>query len=423
MSTQRSVFAQLVLVIALTLAGAATLTLLLGREFAARPATGRMLQAIGGLASAVEALDRRGQRPRALRLLRDAGVAVRVREPAAVGDRILPVMRRFERHARASLGPGRELRLGEGAGGTVLWLRLDTAPPLWLALVDDGRSEGRRRFSALMLAGCVVLVWLAAAYFARKLVSPLRALAASAPALLRGEDTMPATERAPAEVFELGQALSRAGREMRDAAEERALMLAGISHDLRTPLTRVQFALELLPDTDPELRAGIARDVGEIDAILSQFIAFARDGRDENSEMLDLAAVCRSAVAAAGGEWEVDAPIHAALRGKPLALLRAVGNLAVNARRHGAAPFALRLWRDGEAWRVEVADHGPGLDREAAERVRQPFVRNEAGDGGRAGSGLGLAIVERVARQHGGALQLLPNTPNGLRAVLSLRGA
>ncbi|HYM85110.1 MAG TPA: ATP-binding protein, partial [Pseudoxanthomonas sp.] len=308
--------------------------------------------------------------------------------------------------------------LGRHNGGTVLWLKLATEKPLWVSFAFERDGQGARRFTVLMLVGCVLLAWLAAAYFARRLVVPLRRLAQAAPGIVRGDPSR-AVGPGPREVVELAQALSNASEEVRAAAEDRAFMLAGISHDLRTPLTRLQFAVELLPRTDPDLRAGIDRDIGEIDAILTQFIAYARDGRDEPSEALDLAAICRNAVGACSATWEVTLPESAPMRGKPMALLRAIENLLVNAERHGAFPFALQLERKDEAWCIEVCDHGAGLSTESAQRVRQPFVH----DGHNGGSGLGLAIVERVARQHGGELLLLPNRPQGLRAVLQVTGA
>ncbi|MGH8025909.1 MAG: ATP-binding protein [Pseudoxanthomonas sp.] len=415
----KSVFGQLALVIALTLAGAGVLAVLLGRELATRPAAEQLLKAMDGFADVVEELDRTQSHERALQLLRESGLEVRETPPTAAAPRIAPFMRELEEQAGEKLGIGREVRLGRSARANVIWLKLDTTRPVWVSFAYDRRGEGVRRFSVLLLAGCVLLVWLAAAYFARRLVMPLRQLAKAAPDIVRGDPPDALLAAGPREVTELTYALTHASQEVRAAAGERSFMLAGISHDLRTPLTRVQFALELLPGTDPELHAGIGRDIAEIDAILTQFIAYARDGRDETSEALDLAEICRNAIAASIADWEVSLPSTVPIRGRPMALLRAVENLVVNAQRHGASPFALRLFREGDRWCVEVSDQGLGLTPEAVERVRQPFVH----DGRNGGSGLGLAIVERVAQQHGGELRLLPNTPRGLRAALTLRGA
>jgi len=420
MKLPRSVFTQLVLVIALVLLGAGVLAVLLGREFAARPATEQLLRTLHAFAGTVEELDR-GQHPaRTLALLRENELEVRNTEPDAASG-WLPMLRLIERRANNILGNERDIRLGRGARGDVLWLRLDTTQPLWVAFAHDRARVGARRFSVLMLGGCVLLVWLAAAYFARRLVQPLRELARSAPRIVRGEAPPQLLAEGPREVAELAHALAQSSQDVRASAEERALMLAGISHDLRTPLTRLQFALELLPGTDPLLRTGMVRDIDEIDAILSQFIDYARDGRDEVSEALDLAEICRNAVASGSPGWMIELPEAAPVRGHPMALLRAVENLVVNAQKHGEAPFSLRLSHQGDAWRIEVADCGPGLGIDTAERVRQPFVRDVARSGGNSGSGLGLAIVDRVARQHRGSLELLPNSPRGLRAVLWVR--
>lgn len=414
----RSVFGQLALVIALVLLGSGLLALLLGRELAVRPASEQLLQAMDGFASVVEELDRSEGSAKVVQQLRAAGLEVRQTPPPERRPRIAPFLRELRERSVTQLGPGREIRLGRQQGRNVFWLKLATREPIWVSFALERRGQGVRRFSLLMLAGCVLLVWLAAAYFARRLVLPLRRLAQAAPGIVRG-DPPQGLDSGPREVAELAQALTRSSNDVRAAAEERAFMLAGISHDLRTPLTRVQFALELLPQTDPELRAGIDRDIGEIDAILTQFIAYARDGRDEPSEALDLTDICRNALAAADPGWQVSLPDAALTHGKPMALLRAVENLLVNAQRHGALPFALKLERRGDAWEIEVSDQGQGLSTEAVERVRQPFVH--AGETG--GSGLGLAIVDRVAHQHRGELRLIANAPQGLRAVLVLRGA
>lgn len=417
MSRTRSMFSQLVLVIALVLAGAGALAVVLGRELATRPAAEQLARAMLGFASIAEALDRTGSHAQTLRYLHQAGLDVRQTPPIAQTPRLAPFLRALRDRAQ-QLGPQRALLLARDAGGDRLWMQLRTQPQVWVAFAAKP-LRGGRRFSVALLLGCVGLTWLGAASLARRLVTPLRTLAHAAPGLVQGDAPPLGDIGGPREVRELAHALEQASAEVRSAADERALMLAGISHDLRTPLTRVQFAAELLPDTDPELRAGISRDIAEIDAILSQFIAYARDGRDEAVEPLDLAEVCRAVLDAAPGHWDVQCPDTAPLRGRPIALRRAVENLVVNAQRHGAAPFSLRLEATGDAWQITVCDQGAGMTEEQAQRALRAFVHDPAAGG----SGLGLAIVARVARQHGGALQLLHNTPHGLRAVLRLRGA
>lgn len=411
----RSVFGQLVLVIGLVLLGAAVLALALGREMTQRPAAAQLLRAMEGFAGVAEGLVRTQARADAIARLRAAGLQVAGEPPPPRPSRSTRLTR--ELLAQAAQRPGREMRLGAAGSGNAVWIRLDTQPPLWVSFALE-RGDHRARFSVLMLVAGAVMVWLAAAHYARRLVLPLRRLARAAPALVRGEAPPAIASEGPREVRELARALADSGREVRTATQERALMLAGISHDLRTPLMRLQYAAELLPGADPGLRAGMHRDIAEIDAILAQFIAYARDGRDEAGEPLDLAVLCRAVADAAGaGPWQVQVPAYAPITGKPMALRRALENLLANAQRHGAPPYVLSLRQAGDDWLVDVADHGPGLPPAVADRVLQPFVHGEGG-----GTGLGLAIVNRVARQHGGELRLASNRPHGLVATLVLRG-
>ena len=410
----RSLFGQLALVIALVLAGAGLLALLLGRELALRPAAQQLLRTLDGFANVAEALQRSPSAAALEPALHEAGLQVR-HDPPPAAKRAGVLADEVQRRAAGQLGPGRQLRRGEDGA---MWLKLATPDPLWVAFSGERRGHGVRRFSVALLAACALLVWLAAAYFARRLVLPLRQLALAAPHIVRGDGAVPIAGGGPREVNDLARALADASADVRNAAAERSLLLAGISHDVRTPLTRLQYALALLPQVEPELRDGMERDIGEIDAILAQFIAYARDGRDEASAPLDLAELCRHALGATRAAWEVELPEHAPLYAKPMALQRALGNLIGNAERHGAAPFQLRLARDGDGWRIEVRDHGPGLDPALAASAQQPFVH-----GGHGGSGLGLAIVERVARQHHGELRLDNAAPHGLRATLWVREA
>lgn len=417
-SSPRGVFAQLTLVIALTLIGTAILAVLLGRELVTRPAASQLLRAMDGFAGAIEEMGRHQPRSRMLETLRGAGLQVIETPPEQLTRRVAPFMRELADQAQQRSETSRVMQVGHYNGTDGIWLALDAAPPVWVSFGYPKDRKKVRRFSVLLLAGSVPLVWLAAAYYARRMVLPLRQLAQAAPSISRG-DPPPTLAPSSSEVTELAQALAAASAEVRSAAADRSIMLAGISHDLRTPLTRLQYALELLPDTDPELRAGMGRDIEEIDAILTQFIDYARDGRDETNEPVDLVDICRNAVTAAKCEWDTVLPDAAPLRGRPMALLRAVGNLIANAERHGAAPFSLSLTRTQNAWAIEVRDHGPGLSPVEADRARQPFIRSlEHG-----GSGLGLPIVDRVAQQHGGDLQLTANSPSGLCATLRLRGA
>ena len=267
---------------------------------------------------------------------------------------------------------------------------------------------------ALALAGA----WLIASNLAR----PLAALTRAAARIGRGEAHRPLAEEGPRELRSLGSAFNRMARDLESMERERAMVLAGISHDLRTPLSRMRLALEMSGAEAGAADAMVA-DIDEIDAIIGQFLDFAR-GVNEDKARQDLGIVLDEV-----GEHytRLGKKISVKSNGAPpfpfarMAVRRAVSNLVDNALRHGREPIEIELTRNSNAVVIEVRDHGPGIPAAETERLKRPFTRLEAARSGPAGAGLGLAIVERIARAHNGALELAPREGGGLIARLALR--
>ncbi len=269
---------------------------------------------------------------------------------------------------------------------------------------------------ALALAGA----WLIASTLSR----PLGRIAAAAREVGRGQAPAPLAETGPREMRTVSVAFNRMAGDLAAMERERALVLAGISHDLRTPLSRLRLALEM-SGADKATAEAMSADVGEIDAVIGQFLDFAR-GEDEPMASGDLNALAGEIVE---GYRKRDHEIVfrpgalRPLRFAPQALRRAIANLLDNALRYAGAPLEVATRRDGERALVEVMDRGPGVPADQAERLKRPFTRLDEARSGAGGAGLGLAIVERVARAHGGKLELLPREGGGLLARISLRAA
>ncbi len=269
------------------------------------------------------------------------------------------------------------------------------------------------------IAGLIAL--LVAGVTARILTRPLVRLSAHASSLLGGAPMDAPLRGSPREVRQLAAAIGAAGATLRGAADERELMLAGISHDLRTPLARLRLALELGDAEDPQRREAMVADLDELDAALEQCLAFVRDGRDEALREIDLAALAGQLLAlrTPAEDWCLEGP--AALRAsvRPTLLRRALSNLLDNAQRYGAAPFRVALARQSGWLALSVQDSGPGVPAELLARLGKPFVRGDAARSG-VGVGLGLSIVARAAELHGGQLVLRNGEHRGFIATLRL---
>jgi two-component system osmolarity sensor histidine kinase EnvZ len=213
--------------------------------------------------------------------------------------------------------------------------------------------------------------------------------------------------------------------------EDRAVLLAGISHDLRTPLTRLRLEIEMAGVSD-DARAGMIADLEQMDAIVRQFLDYARRAPQQPRERTELAPLIEAAVVRARLESQPGTRLQLRLapavtvEGFRTELDRALDNLLMNAIRYGHDPstgtldLTVSLATDGQDAVIAVADLGPGVPAEQIDRLLRPFERGDAARSGSGGAGLGLPIVQRIARVHGGALRLLANSPHGLRAELTL---
>jgi two-component system osmolarity sensor histidine kinase EnvZ len=269
------------------------------------------------------------------------------------------------------------------------------------------------------VVGTALFVFLIAAMFMRNQVRAIRRLAGAADAFGRGRDTGPIRPEGATEVRQAASAFNRMQERIRRFLLQRTEMLAGVSHDLRTPLTRLKLALAMLPvqeETHQDI-AEMQADVEEMDRMVGGYLAFARGEGTEQAEQVDLCSMLEEVAASArraGADVSLEAPPDLTLSLRVNAVRRAITNLVDNARRH-ARHVALAATPQGRAVMVTVDDDGPGISPERRESVFRPFESSEAG-----GTGLGLTIARDIVRAHGGEIVLEESPLGGLRARIRL---
>jgi two-component system osmolarity sensor histidine kinase EnvZ len=224
------------------------------------------------------------------------------------------------------------------------------------------------------------------------------------------------------ELSRLATAFNTMAADLQRHEKDRSEVLAGISHDLRTPLTRLRLEAELSV-ADEGARQAVVTDIEQMEAVISQFMDYARAETGETPVVTDLAALLSSIVER---QACIGRPIAARIESmpemllRPKAITRAVTNLIDNAAKYGGGEISLSNATVGGEIRVEISDRGPGVPAAEIERLKRPFTRLESARTNASGTGLGLAIVERIARLHDGRLDLLPNPGGGLLARLVL---
>jgi two-component system osmolarity sensor histidine kinase EnvZ len=281
---------------------------------------------------------------------------------------------------------------------------------------------------AVLGIGTIVIL-LTTLLLVRRLTQPLARLSEAAARLGRGETLEPLPESGPRELAQLTHSFNRMGREVSELLENRTTLFAGISHDLRTPLTRMQLALEMLPpETDPEISSRLRQDVEKMNHLISNTLAFARGltpGEPQDVAVRELIDGIVTAYRQGGTEilWKPD--VYCACTVDIAALQRVLNNLVDNAIRYGSGqPVEMRCNCDDRHVSISVLDRGPGIPEAEREAVFRPFHRLETSRSRvTGGSGLGLAIAQQLCMANGWLIELLARAGGGTEARVRIKAA
>jgi len=283
-----------------------------------------------------------------------------------------------------------------------------------------GLSDWQQRVAlwfALSALAMSPVAWI----YARRLSQPIQVFADAAERLGRDPGAPPLEVKGPAEVATAARAFNEMQERLRRYVEDRTAMVGAIAHDLRTPLTRLRFRIESLPE---EQRVKYASDLDQMEAMITATLTFVRDAtKAAERTPLELSSLVESLcdeMAETGAKTEVEPGEKVILEGDPMALRRLVANLLENAVKFGGGARARVFQQAGNAI-VEIDDNGPGIPDKDAEKVFDPFYRREPSRSRQTGGiGLGLAIVRSIARGHGGDVSLINRVGGGLTARVQL---
>jgi two-component system osmolarity sensor histidine kinase EnvZ len=324
---------------------------------------------------------------------------------------------------------GQRVRLLEG--DDLVWAEI----PMGGFRLQIGFSPDRRDVEPLsvalviFVAGALIVLG-ASLLIVQRITRPLDAVAESARRFRGGTRPEPLPETGPSELVTLARSFNTMAHEISELVSNRTTLLAGISHDLRTPLARMRLAIELLPeDTDPALTARLSRNLEEMDALLSETLQFARGLSAGNATLVPLRAFLTEVVddvADPGVElhWDPDGELERLLDAG--ALRRVLTNLVENALQYAGPPVTVAVPAPGpeEPVRVRILDRGPGIPAADRERIFQPFYRLESSRSQRTGgSGLGLAIVRQLGDAQGWRIEVDDREGGGAVFTVVLDGA
>ncbi len=322
------------------------------------------------------------------------------------------------------LGSTTHVRMMLGSESYILWMKIDAMPGslLRIPLSELQEEDFAPLFRNSLIMALLIIAggWL----FIRLQNRPLIALEKAAKGVGRGEIPPPLPEQGASEVRSVTRAFNQMSKGIQALEEDRALLMAGISHDLRTPLTRIRLATEMMSPEDSYLAEGIISDTEECNEIISQFMDYLKPVNKQSFVEVDLNEIANDVALSEGGyEVKIETELHQPMKmtlGSPISIKRAVSNLVVNALRYGNGwvKVSTGITADSKLVWVCVEDNGPGIEQSQIGKLFAPFTRGDTARGSE-GTGLGLTIVKRIISQHSGSVVVNNRSGSGLRVQIS----
>ncbi|GAA0854893.1 two-component system sensor histidine kinase EnvZ [Aliiglaciecola litoralis] len=330
----------------------------------------------------------------------------------------------FSRQISDLLGGDAEVRISANEP-FLIWVNPPQDPSIWITIPMASFSEGDISPLTIYLLVIGILSVAGGWIFVRRLNKPLHALQVAALEVARGKVPAPLKEQGSSEIISVTSAFNQMSKGIKQLEDDRALLTAGISHDLRTPLTRIRLASEMLPEDQEWIKDGIVNDIEDMNDIIDQFIDYVRQDTRERRETLSLNDLIEEVVQSRNIEEHHH--IDTELGSLPPAMLRKVAikrvldNLVENAFRYGSDNIMIKSGHDKrrKCVFVEVRDFGPGIPEERIDDLFQPFTQGDKARGS-VGSGLGLAIIKRIVSLHKGTVALENHPQGGLVARVTL---
>lgn len=331
----------------------------------------------------------------------------------------------FSQQMSRELGTDAEVRISQ-TDNFVFWVRSAAAPDYWVRVPLAGLEETSFPLLTFYLLMIGVLSVIGGWLLARHLNRPLQSLQQAAIQVGRGEFPAPLSENSGAtEIIAVTKAFNYMASGIRQLEQDRALLMAGVSHDLRTPLTRIRLASEMMAEQDSWIREGIINDIEDMNAIIDQFIDYLRHHKQEELQYINVNDLLAETVQAEKVQQRqlitrLD-PQLPPIWCRRIAIKRVLNNLLENALRYseGDIEISSGYERSQKQIYLEIRDHGPGIPEHKMQAMFSPFVQGDEARGS-GGSGLGLAIIKKIIDMHQGQIRLHNHARGGLVVTVML---